>query len=140
MRRNFRKNSNYVDSKVITFSVLGVLLLATVVFGILMYGKNIDDNVRSGQLSSEQIASLTEKEQESESASTKLGKSIEEAEKENKEKTTTSTENKLPDTPIPVNNIVKEENKTQNSSTNKNGVTAAKQTQKEEIYVSHLSK
>lgn len=131
MRRNFRKNSNYVDSKVITFSVLGVLLLATVVFGILMYGKNIDDNVRSGQLSSEQIASLTEKEQESESASTKLGKSIEEAEKENKEKTTTSTENKLPDTQILVNNIVKEENKTQNSSTNKNGVTAAKQTPKE---------
>lgn len=136
MRRNFRKNSNYVDSKVITFSVLGVLLLATVVFGILMYGKNIDDNVRSGQLSAEQIASLTEREQESESASSKLGKSIEEAEKENEEKTTTSKENKvkenkLPDTQIPVNNIVKEENKTQNSSANNNGATAAKQTPKE---------
>ena len=129
MRRNFRKNSNYVDSKVITFSVLGVLLLATVVFGILMYGKNVDENVRSGQLNAEQIASLTEKNQESESASSKIGKSIEEAEKEEK-----IEENKTPTAQIPVNNQVEEEkqvNKIEDASINKNGATAAKQATKE---------
>lgn len=88
MGRNFRKNAGYIDSKVITFSVLGVLLLATIVFAILMYGKNIDDNVRSGQLSTEQIASINENTQETEKAediekvSSSMGKSVEDSEKE----------------------------------------------------------
>ena len=81
-----RKNSNYVDSKVITFSIVGVALLATVVFGILMYGKNVDNNVKSSQLSTEQIASIAEnneeEEKELEKVNSDLGKSVEEAEKE----------------------------------------------------------
>ncbi|MBO4293137.1 MAG: M23 family metallopeptidase [Clostridia bacterium] len=134
MRRNFRKNSSYVDSKVITFSILGVLLLSTVVFGILMYGKNVNDNVRSGQLSAEQIASLTEKEQEAESASTKIGKSIEDAEKENEENTVILKEEKkeektTPTTETPANKNVAEK---QNSNiSNKNVETGAKSTSKE---------
>ncbi len=84
-----RKKSSYVDSKVVTFSILGVALLATVVFGIIMYGKSISDGVKNSQLSSEQIASIivkdTEEENETEKVNSDYGKSIEEVEKEQKE-------------------------------------------------------
>ena len=64
MSRDFRKKGDYVDSKVITFSIVGVVLLAAVVFGILMYGRNVDNNVRNGQLSDEQIASIKENDEQ----------------------------------------------------------------------------
>ena len=89
MSRDFRKNGNYVDSKVVTFSVVGVAILATVVFGILMYGKNVDNNVKNSQLSTEQIASIAEnneEEKELEKVNSDLGKSVEEAEKEKEKK------------------------------------------------------
>lgn len=114
MRRNFRRNSGYVDSKVITFSILGVVLLATVVFGILMYGKNVDDNVRNSQLSSEQIANLIQaEEEESESASTNIGKSVEDAESEKEAKTVATKED---DTNLSKANSV--QNVTSNTAAN----------------------
>ncbi|MBR0491039.1 MAG: peptidoglycan DD-metalloendopeptidase family protein [Clostridia bacterium] len=142
MRRNFRKSSNYVDSKVITFSILGVLLLSTVVFGILMYGKSVNDDVRSGQLSVEQIASIKEKEQESESASTQIGKSIEEAEKENvkedlstKEEKSEENTNKTAETIESLlnntSNTEKQTEKKQDSTTTKNVATTVKAEPKE---------
>lgn len=142
MRRNFRKSSNSVDSKVITFSILGVLLLSTVVFGILMYGKSVNDGVRSGQLSVEQIASIKEKEQESESASTQMGKSIEEAEKENlkedlsiKEEKSEENTNKTAETIESLlnntSNTEKQTEKKQDSTTTKNVTTSAKADPKE---------
>lgn len=142
MRRNFRKSSNYVDSKVITFSILGVLLLSTVVFGILMYGKSVNDDVRSGQLSVEQIASIKEKEQESESASTQIGKSIEEAEKENvkedlrtKEEKSEENTNKTAETIESLlnntSNTEKQTEKKQDGTTTKNVATTVKAEPKE---------
>ena len=117
MRRDFRKKVNYLDSKVITFSIIGVVLLAVVVFGILMYGKNVDDNVRNSQLSTEQIASITESEENTESTSTNMGKSIEEVEEENK----TLPES---DNTISTNNNANlensKENKTKNTIANSN--------------------
>ena len=134
MRRNFGKSSKYVDSKVITFSILGVLLLSTVVFGILMYGKNVNDNVRSGQLSAEQIASLTEKEQEAESASSKIGKSIEESEKEIEENTEILKEEKknlTAETSVYDKTEEEKQVKETKNTSNKNVETAAKSTPKE---------
>lgn len=142
MRRNFRKSSNYVDSKVITFSILGVLLLSTVVFGILMYGKSVNDDVRSGQLRVEQIASIKEKEQESESASTQIGKSIEEAEKENvkedlstKEEKSEENTNKTAETIESLlnntSNTEKQTEKKQDGTTTKNVATTVKAEPKE---------
>ncbi len=142
MRRNFRKSSNYVDSKVITFSILGVLLLSTVVFGILMYGKSVNDDVRSGQLSVEQIASIKEKEQESESASTQIGKSIEEAEKENvkedlstkeekSEKNTNKTAETIESLLNNTSNTEKQTEKKQDGTTTKNVATTVKAEPKE---------
>ena len=139
MGRNFRKNAGYIDSKVITFSVLGVLLLATIVFAILMYGKNIDDNVRSGQLSTEQIASINENTQETEKAediekvSSSMGKSVEDSEKElqnQKEKSKDTNEEKkdiLNNTAQTNSNVSQNNAKIENAKT----ITKEKEVKKE---------
>ena len=139
MGRNFRKNAGYIDSKVITFSVLGVLLLATIVFAILMYGKNIDDNVRSGQLSTEQIASInentqeTEKTEDIEKVSSSMGKSVEDSEKElqnQKEKSKDTNEEKkdiLNNTAQTNSNVSQNNAKIENAKT----ITKEKEVKKE---------
>ena len=134
MGRDFRKRVNYMDSKVITFSVIGVLLLATIVFAILMYGKNVDDNVRSSQLSTEQIASINQNNETSESASSSIGKSIEEVEEDttknevsNNTSTTTDTQANTQKTTTNATT----EKVLENTTTNKSVTTTAKATPKE---------
>lgn len=76
--RRIRKSVNDdVTVKIIKYASIGVGVLAVVVLGLLIYSKNLNDKVRSESLSSEQIANLLES--DSESVSTEIGRSVNEA-------------------------------------------------------------
>lgn len=74
MRRNFRKKQ---DNKVLMYSIGAGLILIAVIFALLMYSYSINKDVRNSQLNSDQIASIL-KNDDSESASNNMGKSVEE--------------------------------------------------------------
>lgn len=96
MRRDVRKR-NYQDDelniKIIKYSSIGVAILAVIVFGLLIYSKSLNDEVKEGTLTSEQISSIlnsTNSLENTESASTEIGKSVNEVETELKENNTVS--------------------------------------------------
>lgn len=102
MRRNARNKNNVsedVSTKIIKYASIGVGILAIIVIGLLMYSKSLNDEVKQGTLSSEQLASLVNKTSEgtgnTESASTEMGKSVNEAMNElsNTTNSTNSTNN-----------------------------------------------
>lgn len=86
MRRDLRKRSNQDDElniKIIKYSGIGIAILAVIVFGLLIYSKSLNDEVKEGTLTSEQISSIlnnTTSLENTESASTEIGKSVNEVE------------------------------------------------------------
>lgn len=123
MRRNARNRNNVsedVSTKIIKYASIGVGILTIIVVGLLMYSQNLNDEVKQGTLSSEQIASLVNKTSENtgstESASTEMGKSVNEAKNElnnatNETNSTNSVEDKT------TNNTL---NTTNTTNSNKN--------------------
>lgn len=102
MRRNARNKNNVsedVSTKIIKYASIGVGILAVIVVGLLIYSKSLNDEVKQGTLSSEQLANLVNKTSEdtgnTESASTEMGKTVNEAMNElgNTNNTTNSTNN-----------------------------------------------
>ena len=93
MRRDMRKRNNQDDElniKIIKYSGIGIAILAVIVFGLLIYSKSLNDEVKEGTLTSEQISSIlnnTSSSDKTESASTEIGKSVNEAENELKDNT-----------------------------------------------------
>ncbi len=88
MRRNNRKPNILDDDanlKIIKMASIGVGVLAIIVIGILLYSKDLNDRVKEETLDSEQMAKILENNQEStntQSASTEIGKSVNEASNE----------------------------------------------------------
>lgn len=88
MRRDVRRRNNQDDDlsmKIIKYSGIGVAILAVIVFALLIYSKSLNDEVKEGTLTSEQIANIlnsTGKTENTESASTEIGKSVNEASNE----------------------------------------------------------
>lgn len=82
MRRDLRKSQKQYDElnmKIIKYSGLGVTILAVIVFGLLIYSKNLNNEVKEGTLTSKQISNIlnnTGYNDNTESASTEIGKSI----------------------------------------------------------------
>lgn len=97
MRRDTRKRNGQNDDlneKIIKYTGIGVAILAVIVFALLMYSKSLNDEVKDGTLSSEQISSILNNaniESNTESASTEIGKNVNEA--SNSIKSTNSTSN-----------------------------------------------
>ena len=88
MRRNVRKRINQDEDlcmKIIKYSCIGISILAIIVFALLMYSKSLNDEVKEGTLTSEQISSIlnntgnTTDKKDTESASTEMGKNVNEA-------------------------------------------------------------
>ncbi len=111
MRRNVRKRNNEDDElniKIIKYSGIGIAILAIIVFGLLIYSKSLNDEVKDGTLTSEQISSILNNvgsSENTESASMEIGKNINEASNELKENTSTNNvENKSNNTVSSVNN------------------------------------
>lgn len=92
MRRDVRRRHGQDDlsGKIIKYSAIGVAILAVIVFALLIYSKNLNDDVKQGSLTSEQIASIfdnTNTSENTESASLEIGKSVEEIKNEIEENT-----------------------------------------------------
>lgn len=96
MRRDMKKSSNQDDElniKIIKYSGIGIAILAVIVFGLLIYSKSLNDEVKEGTLTSEQMSNIlnnTDSSENTESASTEIGKSVNEVETEIKENNTVS--------------------------------------------------
>lgn len=96
MRRDIRNRINQDDDlniKIIKYSGIGIAILAVIVFGLLVYSKSLNDEVKEGTLTSEEISSIlnsTNSSENTESASTEIGKSVNEVETEMKENNITS--------------------------------------------------
>ena len=138
MRRDMRNRNNKGDvlnEKVIKYAIIGVSILTIIILGLLIYSKNLNDKVKDGTLSSEQIASIlnntnSQESKEAESTSTEIGKSVNEAQNQlsennniKKENTTANKNNTTSSNVLSTNKINKNsntENQTNTSTTNAN--------------------
>lgn len=90
MRRDVRRKNNQDDKlniNIIKYTGIGLVVLAVIVFGLLIYSKNLNDEVKEGTLTGKQVANILNvavNSENTESASTEIGKSVNEAEKESK--------------------------------------------------------
>lgn len=124
MRRDVRKRNNQDDElniKIIKYSGIGIAILAVIVFGLLIYSKSLNDEVKEGTLTSEQISNIlnnTSSSENTESASTEIGKSVNEAETELKENNTVSNNATNSSNTNSNTNVLTTNKVTSNSTTN----------------------
>ena len=152
MRRDVRKRMNQDDDlnmKIIKYSCIGISILAVIVFVLLMYSKSLNDEVKEGTLTSEQISSIlnnTGTSENTESASTEIGKSVNELENELKDNTVSnntisnheanSSSNKTPNTSTNVLNTSKiTSTSTETNTENKNNKNETEENKVEEKIV-----
>ena len=91
MRRESRKHEKSVSDKIIMYSMIGGVALTIILIGLLMYSKNLRDDVKQGTIDLGDMANLANDTENTESASTDIGKSIEEAKNETKSNNTNNT-------------------------------------------------
>lgn len=144
MRRDSRrknKKGKTVTDKIIMYSAMGLTVLALIVFALFMYSKSLNDEVKGSTLSSDKIASIMNNTENSESASSTIGKSIEEAE-ENENNTVDTKSNVVNNENTSNNNTNVNTSKTNTSTTvtkdttkvdNTNSTTETKQEEKKEL-------
>lgn len=144
MRRDSRrknKKGKTVTDKIIMYSAMGLTVLALIVFALFMYSKSLNDEVKGSTLSSDKIASIMNNTENSESASSTIGKSIEEAE-ENENNTVDTKSNVVTNENTSNNNTNVNTSKTNTSTTvtkdttkvdNTNSTTETKQEEKKEL-------
>lgn len=112
MRRDIRKNNkDKMSMRIIKYSAIAVAILTVIVFGALIYSKKINDEIKEGTITGEQLSSIlnntvsSNQTENTESASSEIGKSINEVANDIKEKNTTNTI---------TNNKTDKDNKTNN--------------------------
>ena len=93
MRNNRKIFEDDTNMKIIKYACIGVGILAVIVLGLLIYSKSLNDEVKQGTLSNEQFAELMNKTNDTntESASTEMGKSVNEASNELSNNTSTNS-------------------------------------------------
>ena len=99
MRRNSRQQEKTLSAKIIMYSGIGVAILTAIVIGLLMYSKSLSDSVKDETMTLEQMAKITgnnteSNEQNTTSASTDIGKSVEDSKNELNNTTNNSAVNK----------------------------------------------
>ncbi len=136
MRRNarIRDNKKTVSDKIIMWSSIGVGILTVILIGMLVYSKSLRDEVRDGTMSLEQMANITGnktqntesedktgKNENTQSASTDVGKSIEQAQNELNNTTVNTTNSSLNQTnKSNTSNTANTAKKSNTSKTNSN--------------------
>lgn len=159
MRKNRKIFADDMNIKVIRYACIGIGILAIIVLGLLIYSKNLNNEVRGESLKSEQFAELMNKTNtnigNTESASTEIGKTVNEVanemsnhtnsrnstnsinnttERQNVISTTNTTNNK--NTTSVQNNVTKNENigasDVATSSKNENNANNSNSTKQEE--------
>lgn len=130
MRKDSRianSRNKSLSDKIIMYSGIGVVVLTVILLALLMYSKNLNDKVQDGTMSLEKMANITgNSTQNTESASTEIGKTVEESknEMENSTNSTNSTANNITQNSANTNegktntqNTVNSTNKTINTKT-----------------------
>ena len=122
MRRETRKKEE-MDTKIIKLASIGVSILAVIVIALLIYGSKLNKEVKDGSLSSEQLASLVNKTpdnlENTERTSTEMGKTVEEAKKEENQ-TENSSKNSTTTTNTTTNSVKENTNKNSNTTNSLN--------------------
>ncbi len=90
MKRDIgRKNKEDMNMKIIKYSAIAVAILTLIVFGALIYSKKLNDTIKEGTLTGEQLSSIlnnaNSSSENTESASSEIGKSVNEVSNEIKE-------------------------------------------------------
>ena len=91
--RNLQKKS--FSDKVIIYSAIGVAILTAILIGLLIYSKSLSDDVKNSTMSLEEMANMTNNTttENTESASTEIGKTVEESKNEISNTNTNNTQN-----------------------------------------------
>ena len=120
MRRENRikvQNSSSTLDKTILYTGIGLAVLAVIVFALYMYSKSLNEDMKNSTMDLEKIASISENNTENtQSASTNIGKTVEES----KNETSNSSETNQANTTVEnkTNNTIAK-NTTNNTTTNK---------------------
>ena len=86
--------SKTLSDKIILYCGIGVVFLTVIVFALLMYSKSLNEDVKNSTMTLEQMANIAgNNTSNTQSASTQIGKSVEELEKENNTNTQNTTSN-----------------------------------------------
>ncbi len=135
-----RRNDNYknlgeknINDKIISYIVVGVIIVAIIIISLLLYSQKVNKDVKDETMSLEQMTNIIgdtdEYDEETESASTDIGKTVEESEEEEEEtkkentqtnsisNSTSTTSNNVSTSSSNVNNNV---NNTQNAVSEQN--------------------
>ncbi len=126
MRRNNRiKNNNNSNkqNKILMYSIIGVALLVIVLVGLLMYSKSLSDKVEKGTINIEEMAKANEQNIQnttSESASSEIGKTVEEMKNETNNNTLNISSNTTKEENAKANNQTKENTNKTTVNTTKN--------------------
>ena len=133
MRRDSRNYKKSVSDKIIMYSIIGGSVLTLILIGLVVYSKNLSDDIQKSTINLGEIANAVN---DTESASTEMGKTVEEKkneidsinENESESNTTNKTKNEnASDTKYAINtsNIENTNNK-QTSKVNENSQSKTK--------------
>ena len=144
MRRNRRVKDNTqkksVQDKIIMYSIIGVAALAIILVGLLMYSKQLSDEVEEGTMTLEQMSNVNNQTNtNTESVSTDVGKSVEEAENEMNSTNNTNTNTATNTTTNTKNSTNTSIDITKQNETKTTNTTSSKTTEKKEETKKELS-
>ncbi len=128
-RKNLQGSSTKLD-KVILYAGIGVVILTVIVFCLFMYSKGLNDNIKNSTMNLEEMANITNNTQ---SASTEIGKTVEESKNEVEKSDENATNNTTSNTDNTnnSNNITNNtSNKSQNNTIKNTNTTKANNTAK----------
>lgn len=132
-RNNRRKNQKEKSSidKMILYTGISVLVLGVVVFSLFMYSKKLNEDLKNSTMTLEDIASIAgSNTQNTESASTDLGKTVEESRNEAENNNINTTNNKTTNSTASNTNVNSASNTTKTNTSNKNKASTTTNTQK----------
>ena len=134
-----RDNKDVMQNKIIIYCIIGVVGLTIILFGLLLYSKYLNENIQNDVIDFEEMANITSKENstnntntETESVSTQIGKSVNEAQNETNNINNTNSINSTVNTKAQTNAT-----KTTKEETNK--TTKVKESEEKEESKKELS-
>ena len=149
MKRDIgRKNKEDMNMKIIKYSAIAVAILTLILFGALIYSKKLNDTIKEGTLTGEQLSSIlnnaNSSSENTESASSEIGKSVNEVSNEIKEnqninKTTNNlntSNSTTKNTESKSNNVLTTNSVNSNNTTNQTNSKPEENTEKTNVKLS----
>ena len=149
MKRDIgRKNKEDMNMKIIKYSAIAVAIITLIVFGALIYSKKLNDTIKEGTLTGEQLSSIlnnaNSSSENTESASSEIGKSVNEVSNEIKEnqninKTTNNlntSNSTTKNTESKSNNVLTTNSVNSNNTTNQTNSKPEENTEKTNVKLS----